>query len=274
LPFARVRADALRQESPNRESSNRESSNRESSNPTPFHAASRPPAAATDFPEATERAALRAPKPPDCSPTAVAPQAVEDPAPALALPVLTSGAHPAALSELPWSELPWTNATPPATAHAGLLFVLNALTRLGLPDWLARHPHSMLPLRLLYDLGQRLRLPADDPQSRWLAEACAELDLAGASLAEPSLDRALAGWRQTLRRACRINAGIALADLARRPGRILITATHLDVWLDPGAVDLRIRRAGLDLDPGWLPWLARVVRFHYRDPQHTGGDHA
>jgi hypothetical protein len=28
-------------------------------------------------------------------------------------------------------------------------------------------------------------------------------------------------------------------------------------------VDLRIRWAGLDLDPGWLPWLGRVVSFRY-----------
>jgi len=24
-----------------------------------------------------------------------------------------------------------------------------------------------------------------------------------------------------------------------------------------------VRRLGLDLDPGWLPWFGRVVRFHY-----------
>ena len=28
-------------------------------------------------------------------------------------------------------------------------------------------------------------------------------------------------------------------------------------------LDLDIRRAGLDIDPGWLPWLGRVVRFRY-----------
>jgi hypothetical protein len=31
------------------------------------------------------------------------------------------------------------------------------------------------------------------------------------------------------------------------------------------AADLRIRRAGLDIDPGWIPWFARVVTFHYQD---------
>src|SRR5205823_4110043 len=41
---------------------------------------------------------------------------------------------------------------------------------------------------------------------------------------------------------------------------------------DPGWIELRLateeisvelRRAGLDLDPGWLPWLGAVVRFAY-----------
>ncbi len=43
----------------------------------------------------------------------------------------------------------------------------------------------------------------------------------------------------------------------------MITPTHADVWLAFDQLDLRIRRAGLDIDPGWLPWFGRVVRFHY-----------
>ena len=65
-----------------------------------------------------------------------------------------------------------------------------------------------------------------------------------------------------------IEARIGLADLVLRPGLLSITRTHVDVWLDPEQADMRIRRAGLDLDPGWVPWLGRVVCFHYdRDPR-------
>ena len=39
--------------------------------------------------------------------------------------------------------------------------------------------------------------------------------------------------------------------------------TDLDVSLPLDQADIRVRRAGLDLDPGWLPWFGRVVRFHY-----------
>jgi hypothetical protein len=37
----------------------------------------------------------------------------------------------------------------------------------------------------------------------------------------------------------------------------------LEVRLPLATVDLTIRRAGLDIDPGWLPWLGAVVRYVY-----------
>jgi hypothetical protein len=87
-------------------------------------------------------------------------------------------------------------------------------------------------------------------------------------------DAPLAAWRQLLRRYCRVHARIGLHDLIVRPGRIAATPTHIDVFLDARSVDLRIRRAGLDVDPGWLPWIGRVLRFHYRDNgfNREGGD--
>ena len=46
-----------------------------------------------------------------------------------------------------------------------------------------------------------------------------------------------------------------------RPGRLRITSTGMDVVLDADDIDLDVRRAALDRDPGWLPWLRRTVRF-------------
>jgi hypothetical protein len=48
-----------------------------------------------------------------------------------------------------------------------------------------------------------------------------------------------------------------------RPGRIATTRTHLDVVFELRAADIRVRRAGLDINPGWVPWLGRVVTFYY-----------
>jgi hypothetical protein len=41
------------------------------------------------------------------------------------------------------------------------------------------------------------------------------------------------------------------------------SATHLDVTCDLNSVRIEERRAGLDLSPGWVPWLARVVNIHF-----------
>ena len=51
--------------------------------------------------------------------------------------------------------------------------------------------------------------------------------------------------------------------LARRRGRVRVGPTHVDVTYDGRDVDVAVRRAGLDIDPGWMAWLGRVVSFRY-----------
>ena len=51
----------------------------------------------------------------------------------------------------------------------------------------------------------------------------------------------------------------------RRPGLVALTRTHLDVVLDIETIDITVRRAGLDRDPGWVPTLQRIVSFHFVD---------
>lgn len=53
------------------------------------------------------------------------------------------------------------------------------------------------------------------------------------------------------------------AEIAARPGAVVVSATHVDVLLPLDTVDVELRRAGLDLDPGWVPWWGRVVIYHY-----------
>jgi hypothetical protein len=49
----------------------------------------------------------------------------------------------------------------------------------------------------------------------------------------------------------------------RRPARLAFTATHIDVRFPLAGADVRVRRAGLDIDPGWLAWFGRVVAFQF-----------
>ena len=55
-----------------------------------------------------------------------------------------------------------------------------------------------------------------------------------------------------------------LRTLVNRRGLIAATDTHIDVIFDLGKTDIRIRRAAIDINPGWLPWLGKVVQFHYQ----------
>jgi len=63
----------------------------------------------------------------------------------------------------------------------------------------------------------------------------------------------------------RRRSAISLRTLLKRPGRVILSATHWDVIFDLNQTDLRLRRAALDSDPGWVAWLGKVVRFHYRE---------
>lgn len=66
----------------------------------------------------------------------------------------------------------------------------------------------------------------------------------------------------------RLGSDLPLPALARklaaRPGTILVTRTHIDVTLDLADVDLDVRRAALDINPGWVSFLGRILSFHYR----------
>lgn len=48
-----------------------------------------------------------------------------------------------------------------------------------------------------------------------------------------------------------------------RKGRLYLTPTHLDLVMNMNEVSVAARIAGLDTDPGWVPELGRVIRFHY-----------
>ena len=47
------------------------------------------------------------------------------------------------------------------------------------------------------------------------------------------------------------------------PGRVQVTSTHVDVVLALEQLNLAVRVAGLDRDPGWVPSLGRIVLFHF-----------
>jgi hypothetical protein len=143
------------------------------------------------------------------------------------------------------------------TSRAGLFFLVSAMERLGMAAWLKANRDLAawdIPYRILQAIALRFETLPGDP----VLAAIGELPENPPS----EVEAAVADWIRRLRRYSR-KARIGLHALVCRPGRMACTETHWDVLLRLDAVDMRVRRAGFDLDPSWVPWLARVIRFHY-----------
>jgi len=67
-------------------------------------------------------------------------------------------------------------------------------------------------------------------------------------------------WRMS-----RVLPGVAVADLLRAEGVLYFTRTHVDMVMPMNQINICARLAGLDADPGWVPEMGRVIRFHFAD---------
>ncbi|MFJ7204029.1 hypothetical protein ACIQWR_10915 [Streptomyces sp. NPDC098789] len=180
-----------------------------------------------------------------------------------------------------------TPARPPGpaaggdTGWTGLLFLFATAAETGLPDRVLDEPDlAARPLSWVLHRVARLLLPDA------AAEDAALLALAGlgpdrvatvtaAAPATPA-ERArvaelAADWaRVTAARLHGERAGAtpleevaAVAAMARRDGRITAEPGWIEATLSAANTDPVVRRAGLDLDPGWLGWIGAVVRYRY-----------
>ncbi len=166
-----------------------------------------------------------------------------------------------------------------ATAGGGLFFLIPVLQQLGIASFLQARPHlteQRFGPALLRQLASRVKLPESDPICSLLDEHADDWPERMESprcvqeiLAEPrrpiQLPAPFGPWITAARRWCRRRARIGLHSLIHRPAQLFASQTHWDVCFRLDQIDFRIRRAGLDLDPGWVAWLGQVVRFHYLD---------
>jgi hypothetical protein len=144
------------------------------------------------------------------------------------------------------------------TSRGGLFFLVPALERLGIKSWLAEHPvcaEWSIPWLILRAVAARLGAPDDDPVFRCWDEPIED--------PPDEVRQEIRPWIRRLQRSLRQTARIGVSSLVFRTGRLIGTHTHVDVMFRIDAVDIRVRRAGLDIDPGWTPWLGRVIHFHY-----------
>lgn len=168
------------------------------------------------------------------------------------------------------------------TCAAGLYFLLNALHRLGISEALAAYPAATehgLVAQVLKRLALVAQVDADDPVWYWINAALVRdttaehVELIDARLfpsnlrpsprKEFSVEYFSRVWCVAVRRWCRRLAGMTVPQVVNHMGLLSINRTGLDVTLPLDSAEIGIRRAGLDIDPGWLPWFGKVVRFHY-----------
>jgi len=156
------------------------------------------------------------------------------------------------------------------TRQGGWFLLLNALQLPALQALLKNAPPAPCPAAgwfWLYRLGRSLGGVADPPLLRFLA------DLAGLE-PEQELEALppLPGEAE-LARLTRARYGDAVCNptLFSRPALLLSTPSHLDVHYRMADLRLDVRRAALDVNPGWLHWLGRVVNFHYGQPAELAG---
>ncbi len=176
------------------------------------------------------------------------------------------------------------------TSSAGLFFLLNVLRKLGIVAAVEACPALLdanFAAHVLKSVSIRIGLESDDPILLCLPSPEHEFslddhliaDLQGKPACFPAgythtsrekfdADYLLRLWSVAIRRWCWRMGRLSLPEIVHRTGRVWLTRTEIDVTLPLKEVDICIRRVGLDIDPGWLPWFGergRVVRFHYRD---------
>lgn len=174
----------------------------------------------------------------------------------------------------------YTPATPGGlrTEFAGLYFLLHPLRHVGIAGALEANPQlavTQFVSRVLLRLAGKARVAEKDPVLFSLADDLGherhEFDdalvipdtMCGVKRLKDKTDVTERLWTAAVRRWCRKHAQMSAHQICARPGRIVTTRTHVEIIMPMSSVDLRIRRCGLDLDPGYVPWLGRVVRFHY-----------
>jgi len=161
------------------------------------------------------------------------------------------------------------------SAFGGLLFLVHILEAEGLPAALLDDPALVArPLRwTLHALAAELvPVAATDPAA--LAFAGLRPGERSPALGQPPCTeheaRAIAGAAARIREvlAARLDwdgrgDSRPLASVCRRDAEIVADPGWIELHMLSSEVETDVRAAGLDLDPGWVPWLGAVVRFVY-----------
>ncbi|MGE4560564.1 MAG: hypothetical protein AB7E77_10200 [Desulfobulbus sp.] len=161
--------------------------------------------------------------------------------------------------------------------YGGLLFLVLLLEQAGVVDAIVRaEQFGRRSLRwFLHGLALHLLpIPANDPAALAFCGLRPDDPVPGRD--EPGPDetekRLLAEWRRTIveqlaglmnRNHWQMEPERILHRVCCRNARIIADPGWFEVIFSIREVVTEVRRAGLDLDPGFVPWLGVVIKFHY-----------
>lgn len=166
------------------------------------------------------------------------------------------------------------SATGAVTAHAGLLLLVGILDDLAVPAALATaEPSGAHSVRwMLHRLGGVLApgAPDDDPARLAFAGLPPEGPPPDEGQPEPTFTSLLGDVAEAVEHRLTEVLGHpdepapqVRARVVARPGEIVADPGWIDVVMPLDSVEVGLRRAGLDRDPGWVPWLGVVLRYVY-----------
>lgn len=187
--------------------------------------------------------------------------------------------NPPAPSDSSPATAPWFCSGLPTSA-AGLFFMLNVLRRIGIAEAFSADLGRVDPqfaARLMQRFAMQAGVDPDDPIRLWVdslvTTAADDSPLSCEAAWWPSnvrvsrtttdIDYLVRLWCLAARRWCWSTGKLTLRGIVSRGGVFSVNRIDLDVSMPLDEADVRVRRLGLDLDLGWLPWFGRVVRFHY-----------
>ena len=174
-------------------------------------------------------------------------------------PPEAGGADLPSAPALPDSEL-WQT-----TEWAGALFWLRALQSPGLLDELMGPSQGQgVDARghALAALAIALGVPAQDMALRAFVGGVLPQGQPHPGMVQAARSQ-VARWAAWLDEVAPELVEPRLRTVCQRPGRLRFEPGWIELHLSLDQVDTRIRRLGLDLDPGYLPWLGCVLRIRY-----------
>lgn len=148
------------------------------------------------------------------------------------------------------------------THEGGLFYFVNVLCRAEIRELFERLgawqtvPNGWV---WLHALGEAFGLDEAGPLAGFLTEQIAAAD--GEEFVRP--DPGHVAEVVNTARELYTEFDVQIDDLLPLFARICLTESHLDIHMPSSAVSLPVRLAGLDINPGWVDWLGRVVTFHY-----------